>query len=167
MRLERLYNEYRELMYKVAYNVLNDKFAAEDAVHQAFIRVANNLHKISENDSHKTRNFLVIIVRNVALDIYNKRGKDNFTELTDELSSEDNSVENIVISEENLKRLISLICELKPIYQEALMLRYSQGYSNSEIAALLSIEETTVRKRIERAKTQLLKLLEEVRKREQ
>ena len=43
-----LYETYRHLMMKVALNVLKDTFLAEDAVHEAFIKIAKNMEKIGE-----------------------------------------------------------------------------------------------------------------------
>lgn len=38
-----IYEKYRYLMMKVAYDVLKDNFLAEDAVHEAFIKIAHNI----------------------------------------------------------------------------------------------------------------------------
>lgn len=40
-----LYETYRHLMMKVALNVLKDTFLAEDAVHEAFIKIAKTWKK--------------------------------------------------------------------------------------------------------------------------
>ena len=39
-KFERLYIEYRDVMYHVAYKILNNEQDAEDAVHQAFVKIA-------------------------------------------------------------------------------------------------------------------------------
>ena len=64
-KLERLYMKYKNVMFYVANNILHDKFLAEDAVHQTFIKIYDLLYKINENDCRKTRNFLVIVCRNI------------------------------------------------------------------------------------------------------
>lgn len=158
-KIERLYAQYGKLMYKVAYGFLNDRHLAEDAVQQAFVRIINNLHKIDENNCRKTRNFLVIICRNAAVDIYNERRKIDTTEIYDDINSNEDSPPDILINEESLEHLSNLICSLKPIYQDVLLLRFSQDYSVAEIAELLNIDTKTVQKRIERAKEKLRKLL--------
>lgn len=38
-----LYEKYRCLMLKVACNILQDNFLAEDAVHDAFMKIAGNI----------------------------------------------------------------------------------------------------------------------------
>ena len=50
-----LYETYRHLMMKVALNVLKDTFLAEDAVHEAFIKIAKNMEKIGEIDATATK----------------------------------------------------------------------------------------------------------------
>lgn len=67
--VERLYRDHKSLMFQIAFRILNDASLAEDAVHQSFIKVIQNIHKIDETDVVKTRNFLAIICRNMALNI--------------------------------------------------------------------------------------------------
>ena len=40
---ELLYYEYRQLMFHVAYHILNDPHKAEDAVSEALLHIAKNL----------------------------------------------------------------------------------------------------------------------------
>ncbi len=54
LKFENLYRDYRQLMFYKANEILQDKHLAEDAVHQAFIRIIQNLDKIDENNCHKT-----------------------------------------------------------------------------------------------------------------
>lgn len=73
LKTERLYLSYRKLMYKEAFEIVQNRHCAEDAVSESFVRIIDNLHKIDEQDCLKTRSFLVIICRNVAKNIYNKK----------------------------------------------------------------------------------------------
>ena len=57
--------------------ILKNNESAEDAVSEAFVRIIKNLDKINEDDRYKTRAFLVIIVRNVSIDILNKKQQYN------------------------------------------------------------------------------------------
>ena len=43
---EQIYLEYRGLMFHVAYEILHNEQDAEDAVHQAFVKIAENIKKI-------------------------------------------------------------------------------------------------------------------------
>ena len=68
-----LYEKYRHLMQKVAADVLNDRFLAEDAVHNAFVSLAAHMDKIGNPDSLQTKRYLITITKNAAIDIYRKK----------------------------------------------------------------------------------------------
>ena len=72
VKIERLYALHKNVMLYTAERILRDYQLAEDAVQKAFMKVLDNLHKIEEPDCNKTRAFLVIITRNVAITMYNR-----------------------------------------------------------------------------------------------
>jgi RNA polymerase sigma-70 factor (ECF subfamily) len=157
LKLERLYYEYRYIMYSCANEILHDKYLTEDAVHQSFIRIMKNLHKIDEDNRPRTCNFLVIICRNVAKDIYNKRlylnkNNDPFEELDDNITGKSNDPMDILITKESIERITKSIQSLDPIYRDVLLLKRVYNFSREEIADLLGISIETVKKRIQRAK---------------
>ncbi len=151
-KFEMLYLSYRKIMFYVANKVLNDEHLSEDVVHEAFMRIINNLEKIGEVNCHKTKAFIVIIVQNIAIDFYRKRKKNNSVSYNEiELY-----VENINEIENNTENSIEMLILKLPIsYSTVLMLKYYQGYSNREIADILKLSEVNVRKRISRAKQML------------
>ena len=75
-KFTQLYETYRKLMHWTAEGILHDEHLAEDAVHEAFLRIIQNFHQIREIPCPKTRSFVVIIVRNVALNMQKKRKRD-------------------------------------------------------------------------------------------
>lgn len=44
-KVEEIYIQYRQQMFYVACRILQDESLAEDAVHQAFLRIIDNLSK--------------------------------------------------------------------------------------------------------------------------
>ena len=74
LKIEQLYYKYRNLIYKVSYNILQDKYMAEDAISETFERV-KKIHRIDEVDCLKIRNFLVVVCRIILINMYNKRKK--------------------------------------------------------------------------------------------
>lgn len=54
-----LYETYKNLMFYVSNRILNDEYLAEDAVHQTFIKIIENLDKIKEVRCHKTKSYIV------------------------------------------------------------------------------------------------------------
>ena len=72
-KFEYLYNHYQKQMYYTAKRILNDAFIAEDAVHEAFVKIARNMNKIDDETSDRTRAFVMIVTENAAKDVYRKR----------------------------------------------------------------------------------------------
>ena len=56
-KFETLYEEYRDVMYAVAKKILRNNMDAEDALHQAFVNIAENMEKISESLCPKTKSY--------------------------------------------------------------------------------------------------------------
>ena len=61
-KFEQIYEAYRGLMFHTAFKVLTHGQDAEDAVHHAFVKIAENITKISEPVCPKTKSFVVTIV---------------------------------------------------------------------------------------------------------
>ena len=86
-KFERLYYQYKRLMYWSAYQILGDSHLAEDAVHEAFLKIIKNFHKIGEINCPRTKNFVVIIVKNTARSILEEKNHGpNTQSFTEEFS---------------------------------------------------------------------------------
>lgn len=156
-KFEQLYLMYREKMYWKAYDILQDKYLAEDAVHDAFLRIAKYIDTIDEINCNKTIALLVIIVKNISIDIYRKRKKSTYLSL-DEDTSQFISATNY---NDNLEeqQLIQYIKELPQNYRDIFILKYYIGYTNKEIAKYLNLKESSIRVRLLRGKKLLEKKL--------
>lgn len=145
-------------MFYVANRILKDEYLSEDVVHQAFLRIIDNLSKIDKFDCHKTKGFIVVIVENIAIDFYRKRKRENSISFDEvEIYIEDVKNSDIFI----LNDLEEAILKLPINYSTVLRLKYSQGYSNGEISEILKISEENVRQRISRGKKRLIEILSE------
>lgn len=158
-KFEKLYYEYRELMQHIAYNILKDRALAEDAVHDAFTKIIRYLDGIGEVESHRTKAYVVIIVRSVSLDNLAKEKKHrrfNAEDADKVAISPDPILENI-----DAAALAGKIEQLFDTYREILILKLYYGSSDKEIADILGITHSAARKRMERARKALEKLLDE------
>lgn len=54
-KFERLYEQYKQLMFYTAFQILKRPQDAEDAVHLAFLSIAENISRISDLDCPKKR----------------------------------------------------------------------------------------------------------------
>ena len=156
-KFERLYLKYRKHMKYIAIKILGDEQLAEDAVHNAFLKILNHLNKFQNIDCQETRNLIVIIIRSVSIDLYRKRKKEfeNTDILDKELSVE---TDFSMIEVDNILKEIDV---LPDIYKDILLLKVEYGYKDREIAKLLGLKIDTVSKRLERARKQLKKQLNE------
>ncbi|MGV8147297.1 MAG: RNA polymerase sigma factor [Alkaliphilus sp.] len=164
-KFEELYIEYRQILFWVAKSILKDEQLAEDALHQAFLKIVDNLDKINEIKCHKTKGFLVVIVKSVSLNMLEKTKRQQVESIDlydNQLSNECYSVENEVVSKNEYDRLVQIILELPPEYANILLLKYSHELNTKEIAKILNISSSNVRKRIQRGKG---KVIEAVSKR--
>lgn len=155
-KFEELYISYKQTMFYVANKILRDEHLSEDVVHQAFIRILNNLDKIEGVDSKKTKAFVVVIVENIAIDFYRKRKNENRVSFDEvDIYIGDEREENDLV----LSDIEEAILKIPVNYSSVLRLKYSQGYSNKEISEILNISEENVRQRISRGKKRLQEIL--------
>ena len=152
-KFERVYNKYRYLMLHVANKILQNHHDAEDVVHQAFIAVIENLEKIIEIDSPKTRSYIVIITERKAIDLMRQNNRRQTLELNKDIAG-------VEIPFEMDNPVATAIAKLPAHYREVLLLRFNNGFTTREIASILSISNSGVRKMIVRAKKALQELLE-------
>ncbi|WP_434577833.1 RNA polymerase sigma factor [Thermoanaerobacterium thermosaccharolyticum] len=163
-KIEDMYVKYSRDMFKVAYNILNDYQLAQDAVQSAFINIINYIEKISDYDCNKIRALVVIIVRNISINMYNKikRQKNLFIEDADEFFHDDSEpFDEKIINGDIFNRVSEKVKELKTEYADIISLKYYYGYSDKDIANLLNITQNNVRVRLHRARQSLKNALYE------
>ena len=68
-----LYETYRGLMFYVANQILHNTDDAEDAVHQAFLSIIENLDKIAKVHCPQSRAYVIVIAENKAIDMIRAR----------------------------------------------------------------------------------------------
>ncbi|MGN0613660.1 MAG: RNA polymerase sigma factor [Porcipelethomonas sp.] len=158
-KFEQLYIKYRSVMYNYAYSILKDNYLAEDAVHNAFMSLTHNLEKVNDVNCNETRNFLIIIVRNASLKIYNHYKK-NISSDDIDIEDLDNTIK-ITERDYDLKRIYDAILNLNENYSDVLMLKFFYECSNKEIAQLLNITEENAAVRIFRGRNKLKEMLME------
>ena len=160
LKIEQLYYQYRNIMYREAYSVLQDAQLAEDAVSESIIRVVHNLHKLDVDDVPRTRAFMVIVTRNVARDIYRARTPLMEEEEVEFQAKTSPSAMDIVMDKASVERIVEVIQNLKPIYKDTLILRKFYDLPCEDIARLTEASIQTVQKRITRAKAQIAEALQ-------
>lgn len=158
-RFERFIREYEQRAYYRAFSFLKNKQDAEDVVQDAFLIAAVNFNNIRDIDSKDTRNYIMTIVENRARRILavNDRRRETEAAMIDNckvvhsVQQNDDAYSDIEIAE--------LIATMPQAYSAPMYMFYIQRASIKEIAMELGIKETAVRKRLERARSMLKKIL--------
>ncbi len=156
--IEEIYKRTNKVLYGRAYDILKDKGLAEDAVHEAFIRLAKNLDKIDDPESRRTFNFLITIVENISKTMYMKRKREFAAPLEDyseKREDEFETADEVLIRQEEYSVLREAIGHLDEKYREAMILSYVYGMKEKEIAEELGISLANAGVRIHRAKTKV------------
>ena len=164
------YTQYRYTMLHVAQSILHDQGLAEDAVQEAFIRLAKNVKKIRP-DPKQARAFLVTIVKNVSIDILKQRTATSALSL-DQLADEAGdpadpvSVEETVIHKDEMEAAVQMVMSLPIKYSTVFLLRYKHDLDHRTIARVLNLPEATVRKQLQRAKERITENMQDVQGKE-
>lgn len=147
-RFEALYLAYRGLMFHVANRVLQNDQDAEDAVHQAFLKLAERMESVPKDLGPQARALVVTVAERKAIDLYRAKRRHPTADL-DELAL---SYDQALPADGSLA---GAMAALPPRYREVLLLKYYNGYDNGEIAKFLDTTPENVRQIIFRAKGKL------------
>lgn len=158
-KLKSLYELYEQPMYRIAFAVLRQQEAAEDAVSDAFMRIIKKLGKLGEPDSPRTKKYIIKVIRSTSINQYNKNKQFLSRELpiddeTMQLPDLSTDVESEIIGRQPTEILNSLSETERSIVE----LRCMEGRSWREIADILSVTETAARKRFERIRKKLISM---------
>jgi len=127
------------------------------------IRIINNIDKISDITSNKTRAFIVVIVRNVALTHFkNQANQVADTDVyIDNIPDGDISVLDRLTNEESYELIIQAIQTLPKSMSDVLYLSTVKDYDITKISKFLNLSYNTVKTRLSRAKKAIRKILTE------
>jgi RNA polymerase sigma-70 factor (ECF subfamily) len=158
-KFEQLYLLYHGHMLRVAQKILRDEQLAEDAVHETFLRIMNDMTKIGDVACHQTRAYAVIKVRGIALNILRARRKIIEMPFEELIEDTEGYMEYEVASEISDEELHVVLAQLPPIHRDVLYLMYFEDMSVRDIARHLDLSESAVKKRLERARNALQAVL--------
>ncbi len=158
---KKIYDESMQMLFKVAYRVVNDEEAAEDLAHDSLIK-ANEKQMVfpTLNDA---KFWLIRVVKNASLN-YVKR-KDRERKAYEKALYEDHrkvdSGEIDLLKQESIKKAKEAMKKLPKNLQDVLLLREYGDMNYKEIGKVLGITEGNVKVRIFRAREQLVKIIGE------
>lgn len=156
-----LIDEYKNLVFNLAYRMTNNLDDAKDISQEVFIRVYKSLYNFNPNYKFSTWLYQVTLnfcrdrfrkgkIPSVSLDApLNEDDQKNFSSL---IPNNENNPEEIFIEAEQTNFINALISSLPPKYREVIVLRHLRDLSYDEMSKILNISIGSVKTRLFRAR---------------
>ena len=149
--LDRAFRAHHGLVFRTAYRITGNAADAEDVLQTVFLRMLNrsSSEKLQSEEGYFRRAAI-----NAALDILRSRQSDRTVELIDLPGGKAPN------ETADLRRaLAQAISKLEPRSAEVFTLRFLEGFTNPQIAAMLGISQVLVAVIVHRTRRQLRKEL--------
>ncbi|MBQ9760745.1 MAG: sigma-70 family RNA polymerase sigma factor [Clostridia bacterium] len=150
LAIEATDDKYQKYLYKIAYNILNDRLDCEECINDTYLGTWNTIPPARPN---AFRNFLTRIMRNVSMERYRKKTakKRIRSEMTVSLEELDDCVSFSAPSVEEefavreISKILSEYLRTLPTRQEfAFICRYYCADYVADIAKMLDVSPNTV-----------------------
>lgn len=156
-----LYESFRNDMLFAAHSILLDYALAEDAVQNAFMRVAQCINKIDL--TRNPRSLLIKIAVFCAKDLIRENSHE--TSLPDDFfqarADESGDPLQVVEKDDIISQISQVVARLPEEYRDVFIMKYKYELPNSTIAAMCAISNAAVRKRLQRIREIIRKYLAE------
>lgn len=153
VRFEQIYLKYRGLMYHVADGILHNRQDAEDAVHNAFLRMIKHFKKYQAFPVGELTPQIVVLARNEAISLRRKKRDEVPLEDGEPLAAEAEAITDY-------HALVDSFTRLPQTYRAVMEMKLLLGYSDGEIAARLGLTKTAVSSRVNRGRRLLRDIVE-------
>lgn len=150
-----LFRHYHKPLLRFAYGLGRDRQLAQDAVQEAWIRIAGTLRRL--DDPRAFRSWIYRAVRWRVLDLL-KKPRVPLVSLDESMTAQ--TVSDPPPDSAAAEALRGMMAKLPGIDRQALHLFYLQEMKIAEIAVVLEIPPGTVKSRLNRARTRLKDLYE-------
>ena len=157
---EHIYDTYVDMVFSRCLYILVDTDMATDATQDSMVKIYFALSKFEGRSSLKT--WIYRIATNHCFGVLKKRREVSLEEL------EDSGVEfkddaDLYTTLENASQVTNVLAQLPKDMRAVILLKYADGHSYEEVAAICQMSPSAVKMRIHRAKQELLALREQGR----
>jgi RNA polymerase sigma-70 factor (sigma-E family) len=150
-----LYAEHALGLVRLAHVMLGDRAAAEDVVHDAFCGLYRHWSNLA--DPGKAQAYLRSAVLNGSRSVLRLSGHGPVFDVQEPRDAEDG--ETAMLAAQIRESVLAALRRVPERQREALVLRYYLDLPDSEIAAVMSVGESTVRSTIHRGLAKLERIL--------
>ena len=146
-----IYERYKTLVFRIAFSYVKEREVAEDVMQSVFLKFYRKPPRDEENLSA----YLAVVTKNLSIDFLRRKKIEKRAILGIE---RDASLSHSVCDEWNVLQAVN---DLPEKYSSVIRLFYYGGLSVKEVAIALKVNENSVKKRLERARNKLKRMLEE------
>ena len=139
-----LYEEHSQTLYRIAFTYLKNRYDAEDALQETFLRLIRG--RVTFADARHEKAWLIRTVTNVCRDMLKAKFRHHL-----DLDAQT----QLAAPEPEANALLAAILALPGKYKAAVYLYYYEGYAVSEIADMLRQSPNTVKTWLSRARKAL------------
>ena len=150
--INKIFSKMNIKMYNISFNILRDNFDAEEAVSQTFLKIIDNIEKISALPCPQIEPYCVIILKNETMNIIRKSKKSVYVADVDYFDHNDGDydIEKEYLKTVNSERLLSCVNKLSDDDKNFIHLRFVNEMRFKDISELLDITEEAAKKRGQR-----------------
>ncbi|HOL18433.1 MAG TPA: RNA polymerase sigma factor [Bacillota bacterium] len=154
-----LFEAFYHRTYAVVYTVLRSRESAEDITQDAFIKAFQNMGQLREPE--KFGAWLAVIASNLARNYLKREKKVIYCDELPVLETVGaNDTEEQAVGNLEVEQMRRALRALPPDQYQVIILQYYFDLKIDEIAALLKLNEGTVKSRLFRARAKLSRILE-------
>lgn len=152
--LEEALEEYADMVYRLAYARVRNKYDADDILQDVFLRLFDNQKKIKDQEHLKA--WLIRVTINCSTSLLNSSWKKKNRSLSEI------DAETLPVYPTEKSYIYYAVLDLPLIERTIIHLFYYQDYKSQEIADLLKMKDSTVRSHLHRARKSLKEKLKGV-----
>ncbi|ARI77213.1 RNA polymerase sigma factor SigX [Halobacillus mangrovi] len=146
-----LYDKYHRDLFQFIIYMVKDRDLAEDLVQDVYIKVIKSYQSFDGRSSEKT--WLFSIARHVTIDFFRRQKRKrnrimdffDWSEKAEKIQDTDTLPEEIAIQNEEMKAVYQALDQCTVDQRSVIILRFIQGMSIQETAAILDWSESKVK----------------------
>ena len=154
-RLEQIFRDYYQLIYRVAFSQVKNHADAEDITQEVFLKIIR--HDMRYQSMEHERAWIVRVTVNLCRDLLKSKWHRTSVSMEDVSEAQRGSCENFTEIQDDM---MWAVLQLPEKYRNCLYLFYYEDYSIKEIAQSLEMPENTVKTNLKRGRQALKEFLE-------
>ena len=160
--MSEFYESNKNILFAIAFEHLHNTQDAEDAIQETFFRIANKPDRFYSLPSDRRVYYVCAIVKNISIDMYNKKTKHPVEEISENIVYQSNPelLENSLLEKVSHNELLDFINNLPELQRNVLILTCLSGLSISETAETLKVSKTVVNQRLYLARKSIKTFIE-------